>query len=143
MTHASFGLIAGIFTLNPFYAISTTAFAVLIDLDHVLWILGYPVIGRPNHSLPFLLVVSVVFGILFKRRNHFNFRLSTAVASGVFSHMAYDSFVDAPSLPLLMPFSSELISLPTWSWMLFETLAIISALIGLLLSKRKKNEKSI
>ena len=145
ISHGSFGLLSGIFTFNPLYILSTTSFAVLIDLDHLLWITGLPVTGRPSHSIPFLLIASLVMGIIFRGHKRFNIKAASATAAGILSHLAFDSFVEKPVLPLLMPITSEQVILPPWAWISFEVAAITIALFGFIIDRiiTKRTEKQL
>ncbi|MFQ5762841.1 MAG: hypothetical protein ACE5PO_07385, partial [Candidatus Bathyarchaeia archaeon] len=70
--HALVGVLAGVFSGSVAGALYVSAFAVLIDFDHLLAFLQFPVISRPDHSLSFVIVSSVALGVAFATRKKFN-----------------------------------------------------------------------
>ena len=109
LVNAAAGALVGAFSMNLRLAVLSSAFAVLIDVDHLVWYLGFPVPGRPNHSFAFAVVAALILGALFKNGNAFNRRLAGIVMGSFFAHLAVDLF-QRDALPLFMPFTPERIS---------------------------------
>ena len=138
LVNAVVGAAVGAFSLNVRIALLCSAFAVLIDIDHTMWYLGFPVPGRPNHSFGFAVLAAVSMGLVFRNKSRFNARLFGIVIASFCAHLSADLFHGA-SLPLLMPFSAERISPPALSYVGFLATGILAAALSGIKSDRGKN----
>jgi len=133
--HIIFGLIASIPLLN-FRLISLTGLAcVLIDLDHLTVALGFPVIGNPDHSIPFAILSGIVLALVGPRRMRRElFAIGFIV---LFAHISFDVFAGWLSFQLLLPLNFAVFTLSTYYWLLLEVVAICISLMAAVSVKAK------
>jgi hypothetical protein len=141
----------------PFFdfqlAFLSAVIAVFIDLDHLVGIFSkLPFIGRPNHSILFILV-SVSILIYFARKMNLDrssqIKAAFVVPVAILSHLSFDILAayaifggGAFTFPLLYPFSSALIAFPLYSFVLLEAAAFGLAIAGSLLVKTYAKKES-
>jgi len=146
--HFSFGFLAALPLVDLELSFAVGSMAVLIDVDHLMAALGFSIGGRADHSAAFA-TAAVIIMILLARRIHLQTGRATKLAlTGlvtVSSHLAYDIFSAAyvaPStgsaFPLLVPFSFQNFSFPTWYWLLFEAAAAAISLLGYLSARERR-----
>jgi len=117
--HGIFGFFLGLFTLEPSYVIFSVFTSVLMDLDHVPFLLGLPVPARISHSLVFLSLADLGYLFLFKKKE-----LVVVMTSSFLLHMALDKL----NVPLLSPFSLSPY-MPNWMRYTFFLLAFCLNLV--------------
>jgi hypothetical protein len=116
--HGIFGLLLGLFTLEPSYVIFSAFTSVLMDLDHAPFLLGLPVPSRISHSLVFLSFADLGYLLLFKKRS-----LVVVLTSSFLLHMSLDKL----NVPLLSPFALSP-GMPRWMrYVLFLTAFCLNA----------------
>tara|TARA_B110000014_G_C19980801_1_gene507850 strand:- start:307 stop:921 length:615 start_codon:yes stop_codon:yes gene_type:complete len=142
--HIFWGALIGLATLSIRYIILGANFAFLLDADHLLQFLDIELVSRMSHSIPFAIIVTIVFFIVTRGRN---IRICVVAFGAVLSHLAFDIFLaefafnKTTSFPLLSPFSLEKIEFEgVGMWFIIEILGI--ALVGVTsyLYKRKQNK---
>ena len=142
--HIFWGALIGLATLSIRYIILGANFALLLDADHLLQFLDIELVSRMSHSIPFAIIVTIVFFIVTRGRN---IRICVVAFGAVLSHLAFDIFLaefafnKTTSFPLLSPFSLEKIEFEgVGMWFIIEILGI--ALVGVTsyLYKRKQNK---
>ena len=137
--HILFGLIAGTITLSLRYTLLTGAFAVLIDMDHVVNLLHIEAISRMSHSISFGIMALVGMMILFGKKDY---RLGSVAFGGMLSHVAYDVYFPGdPGPPFFAPFTTTHIPLPGLDWLILEVMAIV--IIGFCTIVWKKTDKQL
>ncbi len=102
--HGVFGLLLGLFTLEPSYVFFSSFTSVLMDLDHFPFLLGLPVPARISHSIVFLSLVDLGYLLLFRKR-----QLVVVLTSSFLLHISMDKL----NVPLLSPFTLSP-SIPGW-----------------------------
>lgn len=117
--HFLFGALVGLASSRIGLAALGGAEAVLIDSDHVLASLGFPVLGRLSHSVPFAAAMAVVFLLLPLRMQARGVLVAVTIGS-ILSHLSYDVLAGDGQFPLLAPFTNRVFVLPYWSWPLLE-----------------------
>ena len=137
--HFIFGFAAAIPLLDFGVAILAGSLAVLLDSDHILSALNFPVSGRPDHSLLFMLVSTLLILYLGSRmRLSRNLILKLVFVGPVtlLAHISYDVFAASGStFQLLIPFDFAQIYLPYYAWAVFEAAALLLSFLGLYLSR--------
>ncbi|HEV2139039.1 MAG TPA: metal-dependent hydrolase [Nitrososphaerales archaeon] len=134
--HALFGVAAGVGTGRVDLALLCGADAVLIDSDHLLASLNFPVLGRLSHSLPFTLVISLVL-LAVPQRFVPRRTLVLVTTSSILSHLSYDVLAGNGQFPLLAPISFQSIGFPDFSWPVLELAA--ASVSSLALKWREKS----
>jgi len=145
--HIIFAVIAVLPFLDLQVMLLSSVIAVFIDTDHLLGIFTtLPYIGRPDHSILFMIVAASILVYLSRRLN-----LSTAsqikvafvVLAAILSHLsfdilaAYDIFGGGSfSFPLFYPFSAALIPFPLYAFVIFEVAAMVLSIVGSLLARK-------
>ena len=104
---------------------------VLIDLDHLIAVAGFPVDARLSHSLFFVLLSS----FLISRVGRKAFALSSygimlVTLASFFAHLAYDIAAGDGVFPLTFPLSSGLYDLPYLAWPILEVGAVCLCLLA-------------
>ena len=62
--HVFWGAVIGLGTLSIRYIILGGSFAIFLDSDHLLQFLDIELVSRMSHSIPFAVIVSIVFFVL-------------------------------------------------------------------------------
>jgi len=138
--HFSFGFVASLPLVDLGLSLAVGSMAVLIDVDHLLAALGFSVDSRPDHSMAYAAMTSVVLFVLAGRAHLPNARAKKAAFVGfvvVLSHIAYDVFsaeylqqTAESDFPLFIPASFQTMGFADSSWILFEGLAIAVSVIA-------------
>lgn len=117
----------------------TTAFAILIDVDHILSALGFDVSGRPDHSILYAALSSVFIVYLAIKLNvskGSTIKLAFVGAVTVLAHVSYDVFAsNGSSFQPFIPFSFVTIDFAFSTWIVFEAAAIVLAVLATLIAK--------
>lgn len=119
-------LIVGFLSLNLRLALLSGLFSLFLDVDHIPLILGLTDVGRPAHSIFFIVIVSLTLGYVFRKWDKFNYPLSAIVCTAFFAHLAIDNYV-LGLIPIFMPFSSWMIGIE-WFSFVFILLAVLFVL---------------
>jgi hypothetical protein len=145
--HILFAIVAILPFLDLQLIFLSAVIAVFIDMDHLLGILTtLPFVGRPNHSILFILV-SISILIYASRRMNLSktsqIKVAFVVPVAILSHISYDILAayvifggGSFTFPLFYPFSSTLIAFPFYSLITLEVAAFGLAIVGSLLVKR-------
>ncbi|HXQ91397.1 MAG TPA: hypothetical protein VN739_00215 [Nitrososphaerales archaeon] len=146
--HYLFGFIAALPLMDLDIALLTGALAILIDIDHVLSAVGYSVSGRPDHSVLYLIVSTsfiLYLGTKLRLSNELLAKLLFVGPITLLAHLSYDVFTaGGTTFQILIPFSYQEFFFSDWTWIVFESGAIVLALTGLILSRSfsRKAKKS-
>ncbi len=129
--HFLFGLVAGAATGRLLPALLAGLEAVLIDSDHLVAAAGFSIDARLSHSLPFILLSSLLIAWAGRR----SFALSPYVIVAVtlaslLTHLAFDTAAGDGSFPLLFPLSIGFYDLPYLAWPILEVWAICLCLVA-------------
>jgi len=139
--HYAFGFVAALFLADLGIAALVGAMAVLIDSDHLLSALSLPVSGRPDHSILYVLVSTVLIAYLGTRIRlapELTLKLLFIGPIVILSHLAYDKFASSngTTFQLAIPFSYSEYFFANGTWIYFEFGAIFVSVMGYLVSKR-------
>ncbi len=145
--HILFAVVAVAPFLDLELAILASVVAVFIDMDHLLGIFTkLPFIGRPNHSILFILLAVAVLTYFSGRMRlgpTFQIKVAFVIPAAVLSHISYDILAayvifggGAFTFPIFYPFSYVPIAFPLYSFVLFEAAAFALAAFGALLLRR-------
>ena len=85
--HIVWGLMVGFVTLSFRYIILTGFFAILVDADNLLKILGLEESFRMAHSIPFGILAAVVMMLVFGRKD---WKLAAISFGAVLTHISFD-----------------------------------------------------
>ena len=141
MGHIFWGAIIGLATLSIRYIILGGSFGILLDADHLLQFLDIELVSRMSHSVPFAVIVAIVFLIIFKGKN---LRISVVAFSAVLSHIAFDVFLadvafsTTTTFPLFSPFILESIEFGGFDWLGIQISGVSIVALVSYLSKRKE-----
>ena len=141
MGHVFWGAIIGLATLSIRYIILGGSFAIMLDADHLLQFLDIELVSRMSHSIPFAVIVAIVFLIIFKGKN---LRICVVAFSAVLSHIAFDIFLadvafgSTTTFPLFSPFILESIEFGSFDWLGIQIIGVSIVAIISYLSKRKE-----
>jgi len=151
--HILFAVVAALPFMDWQLIFLSSVVAVFIDADHLLGIFTtLPYIGRPDHSILFIIVSMAVLVYAAGRLNlstASQIKIAFVVLVAILSHFsfdvlaAYDIFGGGSFFfPLFYPFSSALISFPLYSFVALEAAGIFLAFIGrLFVGKYKKGAR--
>jgi hypothetical protein len=150
--HMLFGAIAAIPFLDLELIVLTSFVAVLIDTDHILRFLSFPVTERPDHSIMFLVASAALLAYLGQKMNlKYSEKVKVAALApvAILSHFSYDVFAayrfynGGFTFPVFYPFSFALIPFPFDSFYAFEIAAIAVAAIATLIAMLRKKQKIV
>ena len=139
--HIFWGAIIGLGTLSVRYIILGGSFAILLDVDHLLQFLDIELVSRMSHSLPFAVIVGIVFFFVLRGRD---LRISAVAFSAVLSHLAFDIFLadvalnSSTTFPLFSPFILERIEFGGLDWLGIQIIGVSVVAVVSYLSKRKE-----
>jgi len=132
--HILFGLLVAVPFLDLRLLLLSGSFAVLVDSDHILGALNLPVASRPDHSIVFILASSVFVYALSRRARldrQTSAKVVTLAPAALLSHLSYDVLAAVGifggagyAFPLLAPYSFAPITMPAYSWVVFELLGV-------------------
>lgn len=114
--HVLFGVAAALPTMDGWLVLLAGGESVLIDADHILAALGYPVAGRLAHSVFFALAAAALLGYLSYRARMGGKGVFFVTLSAVAAHFSYDVFAGNGVFYILSPLSlaAYAFSYPTW-----------------------------
>jgi hypothetical protein len=143
--HFAFGFLASLPLFDFDLSLLTGSLAVLIDSDHILTALGFPVVGRPDHSILYAVVSLIALVAIGRKLNlpkQVLVKLAFVAPITVLSHIAYDVFASTgPTFPLFVPFDFGEIYIPYEFSYLLEALAFLLALLGYFVSRKYSSRK--
>ena len=124
--HIVWGLMIGFVTLSFRYIILTGFFAILVDADNLLRILGLEESFRMAHSIPFGILAAVVMMLVFGRKD---WRLGAISFGAILAHMSFDIISGrSGSFRIFSPFYVENIYFQEFYWIVFLLMGF--ALVG-------------
>jgi len=149
--HILFAVVAILPFLDLELIFLSAVIAVFIDMDHLLGILTtLPYVGRPNHSILFILVSISILVYLTRRMKlskSSQIKVAFVVPVAILSHISFDILAayvifggGSFTFPLFYPFSSTLIAFQFYSFVILEAAAFGLAIVGSLLVKRYMKE---
>ncbi len=145
--HILFAIVAVLPFMDLQLLLLSSVVAVFIDSDHLLGIFTtLPYIGRPDHSILFMIVAASIMVYLSRRLNlstASQIKVAIVVLAAILSHLSYDILAayvifggGSFSFPLFYPFSPALIPFPLYAFILFEVAAVALSCVGRLLVKK-------
>jgi len=141
MGHIFWGAVIGLATLSIRYIVLGGSFAILLDSDHLLQFLDIELVSRMSHSIPFAVVVTIVFFIVLRGRD---LRICAIAFSAVLSHLAFDIFLadvafnTTTTFPLYSPFILERTEFGGLDWLGIQIIGVSIVAIVSYLIKRKR-----
>tara|TARA_B110000014_G_C19869255_1_gene450058 strand:+ start:100 stop:711 length:612 start_codon:yes stop_codon:yes gene_type:complete len=141
MGHIFWGAVIGLATLSIRYIILGGSFAILLDADHLLQFLDIELVSRMSHSIPFAIIASVIFFLIFRGKD---IRICVVAFAAVLSHIAFDTFLayvtfgSYTKFPLFSPFTFETVKLQGLDWLGIQIIGVVSVAVVSYLYKRKK-----
>ena len=139
--HVFWGAIIGLGTLSIRYIILGGSFAIFLDSDHLLQFLDIELVSRMSHSIPFAVIVSIVFFVILRGKD---IRICAVAFGAVLSHIAFDIFLADVALnsgtefPLFSPFTFETVSLQGLDWLGIQIIGVSIVAIVSYFYKRKE-----
>ena len=139
--HIFWGAVIGLGTLSIKYIILGGSFAIFLDSDHLLQFLDIELVSRMSHSIPFAVIVSVVFFIILRGKD---IRICAVAFGAVLSHIAFDIFLadvllnSDTKFPLFSPFTFETVSLQGLDWLGIQIIGVSIVAITSYFFKRKE-----
>jgi hypothetical protein len=139
--HVFWGAMIGLGTLSIRYIILGGSFAIFLDSDHLLQFLEIELVSRMSHSLPFAVIVSIVFLIILRGKD---IRICVVAFAAVLSHIAFDVFLadiafnSYTKFPLFSPFTFETVSFQGLDWLGIQIIGISLVAIVSYLFRRKE-----
>tara|TARA_B100000686_G_scaffold304461_1_gene342103 strand:- start:6140 stop:6751 length:612 start_codon:yes stop_codon:yes gene_type:complete len=141
MGHIFWGAVIGLATLSIRYIILGGSFAILLDADHLLQFLDIELVSRMSHSIPFAVIVTIVFFIILRGKD---LRICAIAFSAVLSHIAFDVFLadiafnTTTTFPLYSPLILERTEFGGLDWLGIQIIGVSIVAIVSYLSKRKE-----
>lgn len=114
--HILFGTIAALPTMDYGLILLAGGESILIDSDHLLAALGYPVEGRLAHSLFFALAAAGILAYLSMKSGGSPRGVFFVTLSSVAAHLGYDVFAGGGLFYILSPLSFTSYDFPFWTW---------------------------
>ena len=139
--HIFWGAVIGLGTLSIRYIILGGSFAIFLDSDHLLQFLDIELVSRMSHSIPFAVIVSIVFFVILRGKD---IRICAVAFGAVLSHIAFDVFLadvllnSATRFPLFSPFTFETVSLQGLDWLGIQIIGVSIVAIVSYFYKRKE-----
>jgi hypothetical protein len=139
--HIFWGAVIGLGTLSIRYIILGGSFAILLDADHLLQFLDIELVSRMSHSIPFAVVATIVFFLVFRGKD---LRLCAVAFAAVLSHIAFDVFLadvafgTSTKFPLFSPFILETVKFQGLDWLGIEIIGVLIVVVVSYLFKRKE-----
>ena len=139
--HIFWGAVIGLGTLSIRYIILGGSFAILLDADHLLQFLDIELVSRMSHSIPFAVVATIVFFLVFRGKD---LRLCAVAFAAVLSHIAFDVFLadvafgTSTKFPLFSPFILETVKFQGLDWLGIEIIGVTIVAVASYLFKRKE-----
>jgi len=139
--HIFWGAIIGLGTLSIRYIVIGGSFAILLDADHLLQFLDIEMVSRMSHSIPFAVIASVIFFIIFRGKD---LKVCAVVFGAILSHIAFDIFLadvafgNTTTFPLFSPFILDRIEFGGLDWLGIEIIGVVIVAVVSYLYKRKE-----
>ena len=139
--HIFWGAIIGLGTLSIRYIILGGSFAIFLDADHLLQFLDIELVSRMSHSIPFAVIVSIVFFVVLRGKD---IRMCVVAFGAVLSHIAFDIFLADVALnsgtefPLFSPFTFETVSFQGLDWLGIQIIGVTVVAVVSYFYKRKE-----
>jgi len=139
--HIFWGAVVGLGTLSVRYIILGGSFAIFLDADHLLQFLDIELVSRMSHSIPFAVIVSIIFFVILRRKD---IRVCAVAFGAVLSHIAFDIFLadvafgSDTEFPLFSPFTFETVSFQGLDWLGVQIIGVSLVAITSYLFKRKE-----
>ena len=139
--HVFWGAIIGLGTLSIRYIVIGGSFAILLDADHLLQFLDIEMVARMSHSIPFAVIASVIFFIIFRGKD---LKVCAVAFGAILSHIAFDTFLadvafgNTTTFPLFSPFILERIEFGGLDWLGIEIIGVVIVAVVSYLYKRKE-----
>ena len=139
--HVFWGAIIGLGTLSIRYVVIGGSFAILLDADHLLQFLDIEMVARMSHSIPFAVIASVIFFIIFRGKD---LKVCAVAFGAILSHIAFDTFLadvafgNTTTFPLFSPFILERIEFGGLDWLGIEIIGVVIVAVVSYLYKRKE-----
>lgn len=123
--HILFGVVAAAPTMDAGLVLLAAGESVLIDSDHLLAALGYPVEGRLAHSVFFALFAAGVLAYLAMKSGRRPRGVFLVTLSSVAAHFSYDVFAGNGVFYLFSPASFAAYDFPYWTWLPLVAVAVL------------------
>ncbi len=139
--HVFWGAVIGLGTLSIRYIVLGGSFAILLDADHLLQFLDIELVSRMSHSIPFAVIVTIVFFVIARGKD---IRVCAVAFAAVLSHIAFDIFLADVTLgsdtqfPLFSPFTFEPVSFQGLDWLGIQIIGVSLVAIASYFFKRKE-----
>ncbi|MDP6303899.1 MAG: hypothetical protein QF657_05000 [Candidatus Nitrosopelagicus sp.] len=139
--HIFWGAIIGLGTLSIRYIILGGSFAIFLDADHLLQFLDIELVSRMSHSIPFAVIVSIVFFVILRGKD---IRICAVAFGAVLSHIAFDIFLadvafnSDTKFPLFSPFTFETVSFQGLDWLGIQIIGVTIVAVASYFYKRKE-----
>ena len=139
--HIFWGAVIGLGTLSIRYIILGGSFAIFLDADHLLQFLDIELVSRMSHSIPFAVIVSIVFFVVLRRKD---IRICAVAFGAVLSHIAFDIFLadvafnSDTEFPLFSPFTFETVSFQGLDWLGIQIIGVTIVVVVSYFYKRKE-----
>jgi len=133
--HIVWGMVAAFAALSFRHIFAGGLFALVLDADHLLNFFNIDMISRMTHSIPFALLAPVCMMLIFGRRD---LLLGSISFAAVFSHLSFDTFLDAGNFPILTPFSDHISAFEGTDWIILQLVAISVVVVAKLIVDKKK-----
>ena len=139
--HVFWGAVIGLGTLSIRYIILGGSFAIFLDADHLLQFLDIELVSRMSHSIPFAVIVSIVFFVILRGKD---IRICAVAFGAVLSHIAFDIFLADVALnsdtefPLFSPFTFETVSFQGLDWLGIQIIGVTTVAAVSYFYKRKE-----
>tara|TARA_Y100000996_G_scaffold345432_1_gene283349 strand:- start:248 stop:859 length:612 start_codon:yes stop_codon:yes gene_type:complete len=139
--HIFWGAVVGLGTLSIRYVIIGGSFGIFLDSDHLLQFLDIELVARMSHSIPFAVIVTIVFFVITKGRD---IRICAVAFAAILSHIAFDVFLadiafnSYTKFPLFSPFTFETVSLQGLDWLGIQIVGVGIVAITSYFYKRKE-----
>ena len=139
--HVFWGAIIGLGTLSIRYIILGGSFAIFIDSDHLLQFLDIELVSRMSHSIPFAVIVSIVFFLILRGKD---IRMCAVAFAAVLSHLAFDIFLadvafgSGTKFPLFSPFTFETVPFQGLDWLGIQVIGVVIVAFTSYFYKRKE-----
>ena len=139
--HVFWGAIIGLGTLSIRYIILGGSFAIFLDSDHLLQFLDIELVSRMSHSIPFAIIVTIVFFAIARGKD---IRICAVAFGAVLSHIAFDIFLadvvnnSGTKFPLFSPFTFETVTFQGLDWLGIQIIGVSIVAIVSYFYKRKE-----
>ncbi|MDE1858198.1 MAG: hypothetical protein KGI26_03915 [Thaumarchaeota archaeon] len=135
--HVLFGLLAALPTMDMGLVLLAGGESVLIDSDHLLAALGYPVEGRLAHSAFFALFAALALAYLARRSGRRGRGVFFVTLSSVAAHLSYDVFAGNGFFYIAAPLSFASYEFPLWTWLPLLLIGVALGSLGRLRARRR------